>query len=342
MILPKDSAQAHPLHFNSLVIDGLEAAPMTREHFNRLRAGGVDIVHYTCAKVTDDFAAACLNLKNLQQTVRENSDLVTLVKNAGEIQAAYKEGKVGILPGFQSATPVMADLRFLDLLHQYGVRVIQLTYNERNLLGDGCIEPSNAGLSRFGRRVVERMNALGIAVDLSHCGERTTLEGIEASSLPVLITHANAKHLCPSPRNKSDAVLKALAENGGVIGAVFWGPITYSDPNRRPGLDDFLNHIDYLVEQAGIDHVGIGSDLGEGEARDYYEAMFMGKQSLYPEITQELGDWYTFDTRMVEGLESATCFPKVTQGLLQRGYSQEDIQKILGGNLLRALSQIIG
>jgi membrane dipeptidase len=335
------STRARQLHFSSLVIDGLEAAPMTVEHFERLRRGGVHIVQHTCTRVTDDFAAASLSLLRLQRTIEAHSDQVTLVRSAADITNAWAAGKIGLIAGFQSPAPLMGNLDFVELLYHLGVRVIQLTYNERSLLGDGCIESADAGLSRFGLRVIEEMNRLGMLIDLSHCGERTTLDAIQASRAPVLISHANAKALCPSPRNKRDHVLAALSENGGVIGAAFWAPLTFRHPDRRPDITDLLNHIDHLVQHAGLDHVGIGSDLGEGEARADYEAMFAHAGGLYPEVTRILGDWYNWDTRMVAGLESVVDFPAVTEGLVRRGYPPDDIQMILGRNLLRIYSQVM-
>lgn len=335
------SDSAKSLHFNSLVIDGLEAAPMNREHFTRLKRGGVDIVNHTCAKVTDDFSSAALNIHHLLKLIDDNLDEVLLVRATSDIYVAQEDNKIGLIAGFQNANPIMNKLEYVELLYKLGVRIIQLTYNERNLLGDGCIEAANGGLSRFGRSVIEEMNRIGVVVDVSHCGEQTTLDAIESSSSPVLISHANAKALCPSLRNKSDTVLEALAENGGVIGVAFWAPMTYKNPNNRPVLDDLLDHIDYLIEKMGVNHVGIGSDLGEGESREYYESMFLRGGGLYPEITKDLGDWYNFDTRMVEELESAVAFPLVTDGLLKRGYSDTDIRKILGENILRVLKQVI-
>jgi membrane dipeptidase len=338
-IIVSDAAKS--LHYNSMVIDGLEAAPMNSEHFMRLQRGGVNIVNYTCAKVTDDFSSAALNVNKLQKTIDANHDNVLLVNSASDIYVAHEKNKIGLMAGFQNATPIMDKLEYVELLYKLGVRVIQLTYNERNLLGDGCIETTDGGLSRFGIQVVHEMNRLGMVIDISHCGEQTTLDSIKASNSPVLITHANAKELCPSLRNKSDAVLQALVKNRGVIGVAFWAPMTYNNPNFRPKLDDLLNHIDYIVGKIGINHVGIGSDLGEGESREYYESMFIKGGGLYPEITKDLGDWYSFENRMVEQLESAVSFPLITEGLLKRGYSDGDISKILGENILRVLNKVI-
>ena len=342
MISSSLSEEARTIHFNSLVIDGLEAAPMNKEHFNRLEKGGVDVVNYTCAKVTDDFASAALNVNLLKKVVQENNDKVVQVLSTSDIHKALEQDKIGLIAGFQNATPIMNNLEYLDILHELGVRIIQLTYNDRNLLGDGCVESANGGLSRFGRNVVQEMNEIGMVVDVSHCGEQTTLDAIELSSSPVMISHANAKALCPSLRNKSDEVLEALVRNGGVMGVAFWAPMTYKDPGIRPVFDDFMDHIDYLVDKIGVNHVGIGSDLGEGESREYYESMFLRGGGLYPEITIDLGEWYSFDTRMVENLDTAVNFPLVTEGLLKRGYSEKDIRKILGENVLRILKKVIG
>lgn len=331
--------RARALHFGSLVIDGLQAAPMTPEHFARLRRGGIHVVNYTTIKVTSDFSAATLDIAALLKTVDQYSDQVMLVFRGSDLAQARAEGKVGLIIGSQNGRPLMENLEYVRLLHMLGVRILQLTYNERNFIGDGCVEKADGGLSRFGRRVVAEMNRVGMLVDLSHCGERTTLDAIEASDRPVAITHSMARAITPNPRNKSDGVLRALAARGGVIGVAFWGPLAYRDPDKRPTLDDFFAHVDYLVEHVGIDHVAIGSDLGEGESREYYESMFLRGGGIYPEVTQSLGEWYTFDGRMVEGLDSSIYFPVVTEGLLSRGYREEDIRKILGGNWVRIMTQ---
>lgn len=332
--------QANKLHYSTLVIDALEAAPMTPEHFARLKKGGVRAVNYTTANITSDFSRAVLDISNFLKTIKQNSDKVLLVRTSRDIERAMAEDKIGLIIGLQNSKPVMDNAEYVGLLHALGVRIAQLTYNERNLLGDGCCEKANGGLSRLGYQVVGEMNRYGMLVDLSHCCEQTTIDAINASQAPVAITHSMAKALTPSVRNKNDHVLKLLAERGGVIGAAFWAPMTYRDPNRRPVMNDFFDHIDHLVGQAGIDHVGIGSDLGEGESRAYYEAMFTRGGGLYPEVTSALGEWYDFDHRMVEGMETSVMFPQVTEGLAARGYSEEDIRKIMGGNFMRLFKQV--
>lgn len=338
-MIPDQVSNPTAFHANALVIDGLQAAPMTAEHFERLRLGGVDAVNYTTASITHEFAEAALDILRLRNTVARHLGRVLVVEHADDILEAHRSGRTGLIIGLQSAKPVMDDVAYVEALHYLGVRIIQLTYNERNLIGDGCVERANGGLSRFGRRVVAEMNRLGVLVDISHCGERTSLDAIEASTLPIAATHSNAKSVTPSPRNKTPEVIRALADRGGVIGAAFWAPMAYREANTRPKFSDFLDHVERLVEEAGIDHVGIGSDLGEGESREYYEGMFARGGGLYPEVTELLGDWYDFDGRMVEGLESTVALPLVTAGLFQRGFKQDDIAKLLGLNFLRVLRQ---
>ena len=334
------SERAAALHRDALVIDGSEAAPMTPAHFDRLQKGGIHALNITVIKnMAADFNDGVLHIQDMLETIQTYPNRLALVRTTQDIRQARSEGKIGVILGLQNARPIMNDLRYLRILHTLGVRIIQLTYNERNLLGDGCVEKANGGLSRFGRAAVKEMNRLGVVVDASHCCEQTTLEAIEESELPIAITHANAKALSPSPRNKTDRVLKLLAERGGVIGAVTWAPIAYSDPQKRPGRKDFFANIDYLVQKAGIDHVGIGSDNGEGETREEYEAMFKHGAGTYPEITAVLGSWYGWEGRMVEGMEQVTVFPEITEELLKRGYKDDDVRKVLGGNWLRIYGQ---
>jgi len=332
--------QAKKLHYETLVVDALEAAPMTPEHYARLKKAGIRVVNYTTVNITSDLQTAMRYLSEFHKNIKANSDKVLLVRTTADIERAVREDKIALIIGTQNAKPVMDNAENVGILHALGVRIMQLTYNERNLLGDGCCEKANAGLSRLGYQVVREMNRYGMLIDLSHCCEQTTIDGIEASEAPVAITHSMAKALTPSPRNKNDHVLKLLASRGGVIGAAFWSPMAYRDPNKRPVMSDFFDHVDHLVQQAGIDHVGIGSDLGEGESREYYENMFARGGGIYPEVTAALGDWYDFDHRMVEGMDTSLMFPQVTEGLAARGYSDEHIRKIMGGNFMRLFKQV--
>ena len=205
---------------------------------------------------------------------------------------------------------------------------------------DGCVESPDGGLSRYGRQVVGAMNRLGLLIDLSHCGDRTTREAILASEAPVAITHANARAVCDSRRNKSDETLRALAERGGVIGATWWSPMNANDLGRRPTVDDFFRHVEHLIDVCGLDHVGSGSDMGEGQDRAVWDAAF-ARGGKFPEITGHLA-WFSYGTRMVEGLDSTTRFGRLTEELVRRGYPEDAIGKLLGGNFLRLFGRVWG
>jgi membrane dipeptidase len=190
--------------------------------------------------------------------------------------------------------------------------------------------PEDKGLSSFGRELVAEMNRLGMLVDLSHCGHRTTMDAIEATKGPVAFTHANPLALANNPRNKPDEAFKALAAKGGVAGVVRLP--AWLTPHGKATLEDYLNAIDYLVGLIGIDHVGLGSDFMEEVPA---EIMMRSLQGISPENLQKY-----YSSTLVEGFESAADFPRVTEGLLSRGYLSEEVKKIMGGNWLRLFEKV--
>jgi membrane dipeptidase len=209
-------------------------------------------------------------------------------------------------------------------------------YNARNLVGDGFLEPEDAGLSSFGREVVGELNRLGILIDLSHCGYRTTMEAIELSAAPAAVTHANTRALCDTPRNKSDEQLLALAARGGVVGVTAF-PTTL--PEGRRTLEGVLDMVDYLVDLLGIDAVGLGLDHVEDQPREYFmTGDRFGVDLLFPEdyVPPEWPPEYP------EGLRRIRDWPNLTEGLLRRGYAEADAEKVLGGNFLRLFGEVWG
>ena len=332
---PQVGERAAALHRRAIVIDALTTSRLTPEQAERMRLGGVTATNHTAAYFSHDFEDAVADIVSVRRLLEARPDDYLLVEAADDIETAKAEGKAAIVLGLQNARPVGDRLEFASVLHALGIRIIQLTYNERNLVADGCTEPGDAGLSRFGRDLIEELNRLGVLIDLSHCGYRTTREAIAASGRPVAITHANPLALSSSPRNKPDDILNALAERGGVLGLCAWSPLAHRGSGRRPRLADLLDMIDYAVDLIGADHVGVGTDHGEGVyTRAEWERKW-GRTGLYPEVTGALGDWYGFDARYVEGLHSAALFPNLTDGLLGRGYADADVLKIVGGNFLR-------
>lgn len=258
--------------------------------------------------------------------------------SVADLDRAAREGRLALLYYTQNAAPIGDEVRRLEELKRLGVRIVQLTYNTRNLLGDGCLERTNAGLSKFGIEVVERMNALSLLVDVSHTGEATTLEAIGFSKRPVAISHAGCKAVYDHPRNKSDLVLRKLADKGGVIGIFQINP--YLGAAERNTLDAYLDHIEHAVRVAGIDHVAIGSDREHRSIPDTPEE----KQKLIDElsrlrpVTAANFRWPFF----IAALNGPRRMEAVRRGLLGRGRSAGEVDKILGGNFKRLLAETIG
>lgn len=258
--------------------------------------------------------------------------------SVADLDRAAARATIGLVYYTQNATPIEDDLSRLDVLYGLGVRIVQLTYNTRNLLGDGALERTDAGLSRFGIEAVERMNALGILVDVSHCGEATTLDAIAASDRPVAVTHAGCKTVYTHPRNKSDRALRALGDAGGVIGIYQINP--YVGPKERNTLDDYLAHIEHAINVAGIEHVGIGSDREYRTIPDTAQE----RQKLIDElarlrpVTAATFRWPFF----IAELNHPRRMETIRDALTRRGHTAAAIDRLLGGNFYRLFRETIG
>jgi membrane dipeptidase len=230
------------------------------------------------------------------------------------------------------------------------MRVVQLTYNERNFAGDGCLEPDDAGLSFYGRRLLAEMELFGLVLDLSHCGQRTSMEALAASTQPVIISHAGMRGLTgDNPRCLTDDQLRAVATTGGVVGVTSYAPFNWRGGAERPTLDNLLEAIDYAVQTAGIDHVGIGTDNvvePGGYPQSVRDRAAMTYGAYAPDNTVRTRRYYTEVTAGVsrddqlDGFAGMQHLPRVTQGLLDRGYADGDVQKVIGGNFLRVFRQV--
>jgi membrane dipeptidase len=256
------------------------------------------------------------------------------VRSVADIHRAKTEGRLGIIFGTQGiAAKIEGDTSLLLILQRLGQRIVQICYNERDAVGCGCMEISDSGLTQFGQACVREMNHLGLVVDLAHGGPRTTLDAAAFSAAPILVSHANARRLCDSPRNLTDEVIKAIAGSGGVIGITTYAPFCETRPGARPRIDDYIDHIAYVADLVGIDHVGIGSDFFDGESLVRFERFLRRR---YPDTVRH----YTLDTVYVDGLETVDDFPSITAGLARRGFAAEDIRKILGDNFLRVFGAV--
>jgi membrane dipeptidase len=321
----------------SIVIDALSADDdwaKPEPIFDAYRQAGVTAIHTSLSN--RNLTVALRDLAEWQARFEKWPDRLLKIVKASQIAEAKTSRRVGVLLGFQNATIVESDLRNLDTLHQAGTRCIQLTYNSRNLLGDGCTERTNAGLSDFGVAVVERMNQLGIVVDLSHCGEATSRDGIAVSTRPPAFTHTMCKAVYDHVRAKSDDLLKAIADKGGVIGIATLG--YFIGPTAETTFDDYLRHVDHAVKVAGIDHVGLASDYSiRGIAATHTrESWYVPRLSSFKPVYRVR--WPAW----IKELDPPERFRNIAHGLAKRGYTNEQIEKILGGNWSRYFSDVLG
>jgi membrane dipeptidase len=240
--------------------------------------------------------------------------------------------------GFQNATHLNRDVENVDFFYNLGIRQIQLTYNSLNALGAGCTERVDVGLSDFGVAVVRRMNELGMLVDLSHVGYRTTMDAIEMSDGPVIFSHTNCRALCDNPRCKTDEQIQRLAERGGVMGVTTVN--FFVSKKTHSTLDDYIAHIEHVANLVGIDHVGIGTDSSIGGWRISFPTEkafwdFHAQFHFKPEVDVR---WPPF----IEAIDNPEKYSIVAERLDQKGFSSDDVQKVMGGNFMRVYRQILG
>lgn len=318
------------VHDGAIIIDALQISNWGEAVFRNMRQGGLTAVNCTVS-VLENFRQTITNIIEWDRMLNQYADLIMPIRNTADIQAAKKAGKTGIIYGFQNTSAIEDDIGLLTIFHALGVRVIQLTYMEANLVGQGCLERIDAGLTRFGREVIAEMNRLGILIDLSHVGYRTTMDAIEASDKPVAFTHANPHSLCSHPRNKPDDAIKALAKKGGVIGATVFPP--FLPAGNDATISNVVDVIEYLVDMVGIDHVAFGSDFTEGQPREFFDWLLSGKSKQGPAMDLD------FPIQNPQGIQNASDFPNLTDALLTRGFTESETQKILGQNLVRLFQE---
>jgi membrane dipeptidase len=318
------------LHHRLICLDA--AAPLVeprhfRERLKDLQAGGVDVVLATVASI-EQCQFAVEQLGRWLELARSQQLPFCVATTVTGIREAKLRSQIAVILHFQGTHPLESSLHLLDAYHALGVRVMQLTYNTRNLVGDGCLEAGNAGLSDFGRRVIRRMGELEMVVDLAHVGVRTSLEAMEETRGPVIVSHANARALCDNPRNLTDEQIRAVAASGGVIGLCAFP--SFVSPHSNPTLEHFLQHADYISELVGAEHVGLGFDFAEEDEEDY--------------------EYYGYDERFYPrppwqypiGIEGFPHIPNVTAGLKARGFTEQHIAGILGENFLRVFQTVWG
>ena len=271
--------------------------------------------------------------------IAEHADAVLRIDTAADLETARRDRRMGIVFTFQGTEPLGEDAERIAMFRQLGVRVMQPTHNRRNLVGDGCMEPSGAGLSRFGYEVVERLNAAKIVVDLAHGAQRTIRDGIAASKRPMLISHTGCRALSDLPRCTTDAELRAMADRGGVAGIIFW---PYLRIDTQPTAIDVIRHIEHALQVCGEDHVGIGTDATVAPI-DRTPQFEVDNRAMIADLVKQgifakgrPADLYTF----IPDLNVANRFEVLGAMLAARGHADARIAKILGGNFARVMREV--
>lgn len=322
--------------------------PKTHESFIKaIKKSGITVGSVTQGGVFGDpyftYEGAIADISGWVRRFDRLEEVYVKVNRAENIRTAQKEGKVGIILNFQNSTPIGNDLAKLDFFYDLGIRIIQLTYNVRNSVGDGCTERTDCGLSRFGVDLVARMNMLGIIVDLSHCGHKTTMDAIEISKKPVAFTHTNCRSLHDHPRNKTDEQIRALAGKEGYLG-ITCHPMFLGGKSKSI-LNNLLDHIDYAVNLIGVNQIGIGSDFSG--LRHYPDAIMV--KAISEDLPAQgwrdedgVKTWKGFKAGL-ERLEHWNMeYASIIRGLISRGYSDNEVEKIVGGNFLSFFEKVIG
>ncbi|TDC04525.1 diguanylate cyclase [Nonomuraea longispora] len=332
VVLPEDTGEIRAYNRTGrqrTAYEGLARSGLTAV-FDNFMAGASCVTSENGWKWSDMIYALGFRLADLAK-----QDFLTHATTVADIRAAKRDDRVALVAGLESSTMIENELDRLDILYGFGVRQIGVAYSQANQLGGGLSESSDGGLTHFGRRAVTRMNKLGMAIDISHSGDRTCLDVIEHSNVPVFITHAGARAVWPTNRMKPDDVIRACAERGGVIGLEAAPHTTLSDQHPKHSLESVMDHFTYCVDLVGIDHVTFGPDTMFGD----HVGVHMTYSGNYGHDRSGAPDYPRVP--YVDGLENpAECFTNIVGWLVKHDYSDDEIGKVIGGNTLRVLEHV--
>jgi len=301
---------------------------MATRHLPQLREGGVDglvaAVYVEARYKPDRSLPRALHLVEAAHAEAEESpDAVCLCCTPGDLRAAAAEGRIGLLLGLEGAEPLGDSLVGVRLFHRLGIRLVGLTWNQRNQVADGVSESrTGSKLTVYGVSLVRELNRLGVVVDLAHAAESAFYDALSVSDYPVVVSHGNCRAICDQERNLSDQQLESLAEKGGFLGITFHPPLV---AETAPSMDGAIRHIEHAARVMGVEHVGIGADFSDFICWD----------------AAEVGEGFAAKPKTA-GLESVAGMPLLAERLVARGYKDDEVRGILGENFLRVLGQIVG
>ena len=319
-------------------IDALQYCNWSEKIFRQMREGGVDAVHVTIA-YHENFRETVANMEQWNACFERFPHLIFQGFTGDDVRLARDTNRTAIFYGFQNPSPMEDDIRLVEILHTLGARFMQLSYNNQSLLATGCYEVEDPGITRMGREVIAEMNRVGLVVDMSHSAERSTLEAIEISQRPIVISHANPAFWEPALRNKSDAVLRALGESGGMLGFSLY-------PHHLKGkgdctLQSFCGMVARTAELMGVNRIGIGSDLCQDQPDSVVEWMRNGRWTRNIDYGEGSAGAAGFP-EMPEWFRDNRDFGQVEAGLRAAGFSEEDTAGIMGNNWLRFFDENFG
>jgi membrane dipeptidase len=321
---------ASPGPFNTPV--NVEA--LTPDMVRNAQASGITAVNLTIGGSTPE--GVFQSMARWERDLERHPEVLLKIRSLADLKTAKERKKLGLIYGFQDGVAIGTDLARVALYHAFGLRIVQLTYNVRNMFGDGCLQPENGGLTPLGRQLVETLNQKGITVDLAHCGLQTTTDAIEHSTKPVAISHSGCRAIADRPRSKPDAILKRMADKGGVIGIYLMPFLTLSG---QPKAEDVVRHIEHAIKVCGEDHVGIGSDLSI--TPHFVDAEYMRIHRTFVEGRMKAGVAAPGEDpevpMFVSDLNTPRRMEQIADALRARGHTDARIEKIIGQNFVRLM-----
>ena len=318
-----------------LTIDGLQYSNWSREIFEQMRAGGVTAVHATLV-YHENTRETLTRFGEWNRRFEQHADLIMPVYEPADIQRARASNRIGVFFGAQNCSPIEDDIDMIAVMRRIGLMIMQLTYNNQSLLATGCYEAQDNGITRFGRQAIGEMNRTGMIIDMSHSSEKSTLDAIELSTRPVIISHANPSTFYAAKRNKSDKVLKAIAESGGLLGFSMYPFHLKGGPDCT--LDSFCDMIANTADLMGVDHIGLGTDLCQDQPQSVLDWMRNGRWSKemdFGEGSKSNAGW----PRPLTWFQDNRDFPAIIEGLRKKGFNKTDVHKIMGLNWLKQLEE---
>jgi len=341
-----EEEHALELYQKSIVLNCLDASTFDDEYIGMVRDSGLTA---TAIGIGGGLQSIGARFSLIERNPNIVIGPVTTVK---EIKHAKGEGKVAAFFNAQNSTMLIQGARpnfeLLPLYHKLGLRILMPTYNTRNIFAEGCDERTNGGLSKYGIQLVEEMNKLNIIFDSSHMGVQDTLDGCEHAKFPVC-THSNARAVCDNVRNRTDDEITAIAEKDGVLGIVTYPSIvkwTKTEEGKKPSIEDVLDHVDHIANLVGIRHVGLGFDFIEGSAGPDERARRLRPPRPDDPLSTRPNVWGRPAPRgyweYAEDIDNITKTPNIAKGMVARGYSDQDIEEVLGGNWLRVFKKAWG